>query len=100
MDATRKRRLDAASLRPGMPIWRERRAQRGRQTRGVWVRHRGKFRNEPVAPLRTGRQCKLLKLREIRSFGQSRVYECSPYGTAENKSLEIKTPSPRRVPRY
>ena len=26
-------------------------------------------------------------------------YECTAYGAAENKSLEIKTPHPRRVPR-
>src|SRR5262249_33987639 len=38
------------------------------------VRHCGRFPNEPVAPLRAGRQCKPLKLREIRSFGQ-----CPPF---------------------
>jgi hypothetical protein len=29
----------------------------------------------------------------------ARVYECTAYGAAENKSLEIKTLRPRRVPR-
>jgi hypothetical protein len=29
----------------------------------------------------------------------ARVYEGTAYGAAENKSLEIKTPRPRRVPR-
>ena len=30
---------------------------------------------------------------------KARVYEYAPYGAAENKSLEIKTLRPRRVPR-
>ena len=32
-------------------------------------------------------------------FGQCRVYEYTAHGVAENKSLEIKTLRPRRVPR-
>jgi hypothetical protein len=44
----------------------ERRAVRAERA----VRHCGKFPNGPVAPLRAGRQCKPLRLREIRSFGQ------------------------------
>jgi hypothetical protein len=32
-------------------------------------------------------------------LGNARVYEHTAYGPAENKSLEIKTLRPRRVPR-
>src|SRR5262249_38623242 len=32
-------------------------------------------------------------------YGNARVYKYSAYGAAENKSLEIKAPRPRRVPR-
>jgi len=35
----------------------------------------------------------------VRPKTNARVYEYVPYGAAENKSLEIKTLRPRRVPR-
>jgi len=37
--------------------------------------------------------------RGAKRYAKARVYECTPYGAAENKSLEIKTLRPRRLPR-
>jgi len=59
------------------------------------VRQSGKFPNASVAPLRPGRQCKPLKLQEIGSSANARVYEyarCSVQLRSDDLGQDVERP--------